>query len=480
MEQRRGRAAACVLGSVLCLAACSDTTPPGRGPAGADRSIAPGSGGARRPNVLLVVMSTARTDRMSLYGHDAPTTPHLESLAARAVVYENCITPATWMLPVHASLFTGLYLRDHGADGATAQRSSTVNGPPALPDRRETLAEILRDAGYLTGGLSNNDWLDSRFGVQQGFDSFGAIPRRDPDGTRLDDGAAASNERVLAWLDDRPDPERPFFYYMNYIEPAMPYDPPEPWDERFLPPGAEEASVAELRGWRYPRELAFMLELPGGEVTPRQFEILRGLYDGELAYLDARIGELLAGLDARDLLEGTVLIVTSDQGEHFGEHGLMHHKMSVYEPLIHVPLLIRHPEVAPARVKSLVQTHDLFPTILALAGIEHRGPHGVRVLPWSDEQGGGRDFVFAEAADPTPLVVRAAARLPGADFSRFARSLRTVRGERYKYIWASDGTRELYDLLEDPTESVDISAREPGIVNRMHDLLLRFDRRDLP
>lgn len=422
------------------------------------------------PNVVLAVLSTTRADHLSLYGYDKPTTPNLERLAREGVVYENCVSPAVWTLPSHASLFTGLYVRDHHTDGSLE----------ALDAGFTTLAEVLAAAGYLTVGVSSNAWLYKNFGLRQGFEEFHPVGPREPQWT--DDGAEATNSWIFQWLDGRKDPAQRFFLYLSYIEPAMPYAPPPPYDQRFLPPGARAEEVELLRGWHHPREMTYMLQLRGGEVTAEQFEILSGLYDGELAYVDSRLKELLDGLADRGLLEDTLVIVTADQGEHLGEHGMMHHKMSVYEPLLRVPLILRYPRSLPSgrRVAARVQTLDLFPTILSLCGVKHAGPTSAIPLPVNGGPEAGRAYTFAEFADPSKFLAGMRNHFPDADTKPFERSLVAVRGLRYKAIWGSDGMFELYDLAADPGEMNDLSRREPAIGTEMQALRDRFRAGELP
>lgn len=415
----------------------------------------------QRPNILLIVLDSTRRDRLSTYGHPVPTTPQLDRIAAEGVVYEQCITPGSWTLPSHASLFTGLFPRDHHA---TVEHMK-------LDDRFLTLAEALGTAGYETAGFTSNAWLSMGTGVEQGFDQWQDIWSMQPG--YPDSGAALTNLRVLTWLGARRDRSRPFFMFINYMETHMPYAPPPPYDKRYVPRDADPAMLAEIRSWKNPRELGYLLKAPGFDVTPKQFELLLSQYDGELSYLDSRVGELTEALRERGILDNTVLVITADHGEHFGEHGIMDHKMSLYDVLVHVPLIVRYRPGFPAgrRVRAQVQTIDIFPTLLRLGGAEGALGPG---LPVDDDHGPGRQYAFAEFAKPDVFIDVMRQQFPQADLARFNHSMTMVRGERFKYIWASDGLEELYDIVADPLEQWDVGAAHPEILGELRAELTRF------
>jgi arylsulfatase A-like enzyme len=417
-----------------------------------------------RPNVLLIVMDTVRADHLSGYGYEKPTAPSLERIAAEGVLYEQAISPGSWTLPSHATLFTGLYPRDHHTTAAHWK----------LDDSFTTLAEILAAEGYATAAFSNNPWVSHGTGLAQGFAAFLDMWRDDQRGRGGDDGAALTNELVLDLLGS-PGRTAPFFVFINYLEPHLPYAPPASFERRFVPSSAPRALVDELRGWKTPRELAYILRVPGYEATGDQFRILGALYDAEIAYLDSKVGELVQALDSRGLLKDTLLIVTSDHGEHLGDHHMMDHKMSVYDALIHVPLIVRYPGVVPAgvRIRGPVQTNDVFPTVLKLCGIERPRTRDATVLPMREEDV-VREDTFAEFGRPTEFLKIATRSFPGVDVAPFDRSLVAVRGPRYKYVWATDGRSELFDLGSDPSEEHDLSAGQPEVEARLRREVFAF------
>ncbi|MEO8198176.1 MAG: sulfatase [Thermoanaerobaculia bacterium] len=433
---------------------------------------APGETAKVRPNVILVVIDTVRADHLSAYGYARPTSPTLAQLGAEGTLYEHAVSAAPWTLPSHASLFTGLPVRDHGTDG----------NHWTLEARFDTLAEKLQRAGYRTAGFSNNVWTNDVSGLKQGFDQFEELwhgqttrgantPHDDPD---LDMGAARTNERILAFVDGL-DRKRPFFVFANYFEPHMPYRPTRPFDDDFLPQNASASAVTTLRSFFSPREYAYILGLPTARIAEPELAILTSLYDGEIAYVDATLGKLFGALRERRRLDDTIVVVTSDHGEHLGEHHLLEHKFSIYEPLLHVPLIVRAPgrAAAGARIATPVAMTDLFGTILAWTGVD-RG--STRVLPLRDVPGVAPVPIFSELEFPGIFLEVMRRTFPGWDTRRFERSLTAVRRGSYKLIAGSNGSAELFDLASDPSEEHDLAAVRPKLTAELEGLLADFAR----
>jgi arylsulfatase A-like enzyme len=417
-----------------------------------------------RPNVLLIVMDTTRVDHLSCYGYSRRTTPNLDRIAAQGVLFEQAISAGSWTLPSHATLFTGLYARDHKT---TAESWS-------LGAEFTTLAEVLTAAGYDTAGFSGNPWLSDATGLKRGFRKFIDVWRNLLPERPGDEGADLTVKLLLEWVDSAPT-RRPFFAFVNFMEPHFSYNPPAGFERSFLPAGADPTQVAGLREWKHPRELGYILHVPGYEVTPNQFQLLGDLYDGEIAYVDSKLDELIRGLEKRDLLDETLLIVTADHGEHLGDHELMDHKMSVYDALIHVPLIIRCPRGVHrgVRIRGQVQTNDLFASVLGMCGVERPLPSGAAALPLDNRQA-AREYAFAEFGPPTRFLQIMRNRFPTARSMPFDRSLVAIRGPRYKYIWASDGRCELFDIARDPGETKDLSVSLPKVAKELSDRVLAF------
>ena len=417
-----------------------------------------------RPNIILMVMDATRPDHLSCYGHHRPTTPHIDQIAAEGVLYEQAISPAAWTLPSHASLFTGLNVSQHG----------THFKHQYVEPRFATLAEMLRLQGYRTAGFSQSAWVSETFGFHRGFETF-RLTKRLLEGMRhlfkretlLEKGlrfliegyypmTRRTNGLIRQWLTRQHDEQSPFFFFVLYEDAHLPYRFREPYSSRYLGERIGQARRVNQDPHKYMAGKVDMSE--------DDFEILRALYDVQLSFLDAMVGEFLDFLRDKGILDNTLLIITSDHGENIGDQGLMAHQYCVYDTLIHVPLIIRYPPLFPAgqRVYGQVQTSEIFTTIMSILGIEKEDiPNDVR----------GRSLVPAEvAANPLPFTIaeylapnmRRMLRVwPDGDYSRYDRQLRALRQDDYKYIWSSDGRNELYNLKLDPKELHNLIDSEP-------------------
>lgn len=298
-----------------------------------------------RPNVLVYLIDALRPDRLGCYGSRRGLSPRIDAFAAGALVFEQAVAQATWTRPAVASVMTGLTPLQHGV--------RTLDD--RLPAAAATLAERLRAAGYATAAFSTNAHVTAETGFAQGFAHFDYEPE--------DTGSVALNRRVLAWLDGarvRPGGP-PFFAYVHALDPHAPYDPPPDLRQRIasgLPPeaGSHEA-VVRAYGAR------------GAERARRVADLVR-LYDGEVAANDRSFGALLDALAARRLLDGTVVILLADHGEEFDEHRALGHANNLYSETLRIPLIVRLPdETRGRRVRRLAQQIDIFPTVLAQAGL---------------------------------------------------------------------------------------------------------------
>jgi arylsulfatase A-like enzyme len=412
-----------------------------------------------RPNVLLIILDTQRADHLSSYGYQRSTTPHLDSLAADGVLFEHAFSPSSWTLPSHASLFTGRSMREHGAGDGTVR---------ILDHRFPTLAERLSAEGYATGGfVANTFWAARHTGLARGFahyeDFYGtpgdALQRMTlvRELQRLTEFLGAVdirgrkraphiNREFLRWsnrIDDRP-----FFAFLNYMDVHAPYLPPAGYEGRFGPVH-EEFKPRRL-------EVGNQASQPvsAGERTHRVDR-----YDESLLYLDNHVGQLLRELDRRSILDSTVIIVTSDHGELFGEHGFVEHGKSLYRQETHVPLIIRYPAHIGrgARVSGRVSSIRLAATIAGLLGIGESPFPGRSLL-----EEVGRDSAAAPLV--TELGRTRVRGTPAAD--GWVRSL--VSGQ-WHFILLESGKHELYDLDADPEEVNDLAPTAAGreVVERL-------------
>ena len=452
-----------------------------------------------RPNVAVVVLDTVRARDA-----DEAVAPTLSALGRRGTAFANAFSSAPWTVPSHGSLFTGTYPSEHGTHG----------DDPTLSPSLESLPECFDDAGYETVGFSNNTWITDEFGFDRGFDRLDrgwqyvqsdvdigpvvrakSLPRtlraareRLFQGNPLvnvanllyagairssgADGGARTTDSVREWLDGRDD-DRPFFLFVNLLEPHVRYDPPREHAEPHLPDGVSYGEAMEIR--QAPRAY----DVGEYDLDDEEFAALRGLYRGEVSYVDAHLADLQSALADAGELDDTVLAVCGDHGENVGDHGLFGHQYNVYDTALHVPLVLDGgPFVGGDRRTELVQLLDLPVTLLDAAGIDAPAfrdrQRGRSLHPGAASD--AREAVFAEYLAPQPPLSTLESRF-GAAAERVAdryRTLRTVRTERWKYVRAGDGQRELYRIDRDPGETTDRSDDARRVVERLD---ARLDRR---
>ena len=451
------------------------------------------------PNVVLVVLDTARAMDTPPQDRDAMST--LSALAESGTAYANAFASAPWSLPSHASLFTGRFPSEHGAHGDHLY----------LDDDNVTLAEAFAGGGYETVGISNNTWITEEFGFARGFESYwkgwqylqsetdiGSVVRAKRRGEKLrtvadhlfdgnplvnainvlysefgqsDDGAERTTGRVESWLRKRTD-DRPFFLFVNYLEPHIEYRPPREYAERFLPEGTSYEAALEIR--QEPR--AF--DVGEYDLSEREIRILRGLYRGELAYVDAHIGRLRSALADAGEWENTILAVVADHGENIGEHGLLGHQYSLYDTVLHVPLVVSGGAFDDgSTVDDPVQVPDLAPTLLDAAGLEATAfREQCRAQSFHPDAFQPREYVYAEYVSPRPPIETLEERfgdLPERVHGYY-QGLRAIRSTEYKLVRGSDGREELYHVASDPAELTDRSTTDPATVAELGERLDRW------
>ena len=300
------------------------------------------------PHIVLITVDTLRADRLGAYGSRSTRTPHIDALAREGVLFERAMAPIPVTKPSHFSMFTSLYPRDHGV----------MNNRMRLPEELPTLAGVLGEAGYDTAAFTATALLDRESGAGRGFAEFFSPRQHSRDADRvvpLADG----------WLRQRSS-ERPFFLWVHLFDPHMPYEPPPAFRPESSPELERRLPVAD---WEPIAELA---RENGGDLPQGALERLMGLYDGEVEHVDRWIGTLREALEDRDWLDRTVVVFTADHGECFENGVFFYHSNCLYEPAVRVPLILRHPGDLPAgeRRPDVVESLDLAPTLLALAGLE--------------------------------------------------------------------------------------------------------------
>ena len=381
------------------------------------------------PNVVLITLDTTRADRLSCYGHDRETSPNLDRLAARGVLFTRFVNVSSWTLPTHASLMTGLHPRTHGAHydalgdetlGAAVDAEHARHfRVSALSEQAVTLAEVLRDAGYATGGVGAGPWLKPAFGLGQGFDLY------DADVDQLA-GRPASEVNAIALPFLREHAGEPFFLFLNYFDPHDPYEPP---------PGMAASSAPLDR------------------------------YDAEITVMDAALGEVLDELARLGVDDDTWIVVVTDHGEAFGEHGGKGHGHSLFEEEVRGALVIKPPANSTRRFdpdERCQQVH-LMPTLLDALDVSPPGPSDAEPL----------------GSVMRPAVAELYENPKDAHYGVESRQrhLQAVYRGRHKLIVSSrpgDPVAGLFDLSADPGERDDLSTREPELRDALHGLLAEW------
>ncbi len=398
-----------------------------------------------RPNILLIGVDTLRAEALGAWGKDPSPTPSLDRLAAESDVWPDAYTAFNVTNPSFISIMTGLYGKNHGV----------YDLKTPLPPGHATLARKLAAAGYDTLALISASHLgDHNSGLGQGFAEVH---------TATEQSAAEMNvDATIDWLAAHSQRTRPFFLWLHLFDPHTPHTPPEPYALGFRP--AEAMGLAPVRAW-----------LPFRQPGPRGFDeqILganRDLYYGEVAYLDRQVGRLLDFLASRGLLRNTVVAVVADHGENLGEHGIRYRHVGLFDTTTHVPLMIRWPgrrERQGHRFPGLVQTIDLYPTLLAATGLKADPVDGQDLRELTGAGHTGRRAVFSEHANRLGVSVR-------------------TRDYRYglnqgNAPFIPDGP-VLYDLKADPQETRNLVGRGLPAEKELNDLLLRWlaDRRKSP
>lgn len=408
----------------------------------------PEGGGAGPPDIVLISVDTLRRDHCSVYGYERDTTPTLRRVAAEGVRLERAYSPMPTTGPAHATLFTSLYPATHGV----------LENGARLAEEPLVLAEALRAHGYRTAAVVGSFVLDAKFGFDRGFEVYdddfdpasSTYRRRTWEGHAIDGGfdrrADMTTRSAVHWIERERDPDHPFFLFVHYFDPHAPYVPPPPFDGRFDPRGGDPAGLGRLGA----------------------------AYDGEIAFTDEAIGNLLDALANVQPEEQTLLVITADHGEGLGQHGYAAHGVLLYEEAVRVPLLFRWPGVLPAgrSIEAPVELLDVMPTLLEFVGIETR-TEGLE----------GRSLAAAllgeRPLDPERAVhlQRRLYRTPVVRGIPVRGGKWALRVGRWKYIEApEEGTAELYDLEGDPGEIEDRSSALPDQARELADRLAAWRR----
>jgi arylsulfatase len=394
----------------------------------------------RPPNFVLLLVDTLRTDRIASAGQAKAISPNFDALRSESTVFSNAYATSPWTLPSTVSLFLSQVPSQHGV----------TRWASLLGNEHTTLVEVLRGAGYRTGGFSANRLVTPERGFLQGFDTFEFVAHpkwkrgTPPHSQYVFATAEDITSKALAWLGAGRGAEgnAPFFLYLHIMEPHTPY---------LCPPAAgADCNATATR-------LNHRLTLTQWAFTDSERSLIQEFYDADVRRADATLGRLYDALGERGLLENTWLILTADHGEMLGEHDLWMHGHALYEETQRIPLLLRSPSRRSATVDAPVSLVDIAPTVLDLAGIQPPAPFEGRSL---------RPALEARPLRSRPIVSEL---FPVRDEpDRRQRHLLAVTRGATKLVVGIDGTLERFDLSNDPREEAPL----PAEANEIEALLL--------
>ena len=384
-------------------------------------------------NAIIVLVDTLRADKLEPYRPATRVqTPGLRTFVKGAAVMQNARSQENWTKPSVATLLSSLLPWQHGA----------VTGDARVPASVELLPELLKARGFYTGGFIANGYVSDKFGFKQGFDTYRNYIR---EGRRSTAQYVAAD--VLEWLDQRPK-DKPFFLYVHTIDPHVPYKPPQ----SFLSMYDADAYAGPV-DFRATNELLEKIKLGSLHINERDKTHLRALYDAEITYHDVHFAALMQGLEQRGLVQDTAVVITADHGEEFWDHGSVGHGHSVYDELLHVPLIMRIPGLTQHKqqVPDAVGLVDVMPTVLDALGQE--------IPPYLV----GHSFM--------PELRGQGQSAPRAAVSGFMRGWRTAAVGNLKLVHRTLDHVWLYDIAADPGETRDLAAERPLALRYLRGML---------
>lgn len=443
-----------------------------------------------KPPVVLIVLDTLRADHMKRFGYHRDTMPNLERFANEhgTIVLQSPANGAH-SLPSHASIFTGLYPPRHGAHNPLADDPDPPHFAYPLDETGQTLASVLTDNGYWSVGISANYGpLSPEFGLGRGFTHYSAEPsprlevrQRSP--WVLSPGSQERLQNVLSLLDSIPPfsideffmgpgyrrageitedairvlseaGDTPLFLFLNYFDPHAPYYPPAAFRDTF------DGRDTSHGVWGLKEAIRRAVLTGERDLSEQEYAHVTSLYDGELAYLDTELDRLLKSLERHPRWDDMLVIITSDHGEAFGEHRYLDHGVSLYNELVSVPVIIKAGKQrlagmadAESGAGSIMQSVDIFPTILQYAGIEI--PAGIDGVAWGSGRSDAYSWLFVEQS------------FLQYGRERYLRELRAVASGGWKLIESSHGSPELFRLADDPAESLNLVSENAPVREEM-------------
>ncbi len=412
------------------------------------------------PNIIFITVDALRADHLSGFGYERKTSPYLDELARKGVVFKNNFSHSSKTAPSMASTFAGLYPDTIGM----------IDNGKKLPGDVLTMAGILKKHGYRTQGIQTNPYLEDKYGFDRGFDGYEYLypgSQIEVQRKRLY-RADKVNAAALEWM-EKADPDKPFFLYLHYMTTHCPYLPPSPYDIKF-DPGFDRTLPDFTLVWRfiYGRERVQIPEeyerIYRERYTEKELlDHMVALYDGEVLYFDHELKKLVDTLRSRGHLENTLIIISSDHGEEFKEHGGLTHGKTVFQEVVYVPLILYFPGRLPEgkQVRQMTRNLDILPTVVDIAGI-NPPPHleGQSLSPlWEDKGQIPADTSFAH-------IRFQGYGTAGMGYDEIEHASATT--PEWRYIRDIKEKRDmLFNRDEDPGDMNDVAEKNPDIVKSL-------------
>ena len=388
-------------------------------------------------NLVLISIDTLRADRLGSYGYQRDTSPALDKLAQISTVFERVVSPSSWTLPAHVSMMSGLYPSTHNIQKSRGQK---------IADSTVLLSKLLQENGYSTVGVTGGGFLSHVYGFNKGFDRFIEAEKYAPGKERTSIHYAVKTARKeLKKISE----EKPFFLFLHTYDVHCPYSPPKAYSMMYQSDDADEIEADHCGNTYY----------NVNKTTKENALYLSDRYDESIRAVDDSLGKFFDYLKSRNDYERTVIVVTSDHGEEFFEHGKIGHDSSLYSELLFVPMIMHVPNAEAQRISEHVSLVDIFPTVMDVLNL------------WYPPNVDGASLAKMVKGEVAPYKVRP------FEFSELKRGLNAFSriGDRSQLI-VTENNEESYffDLVKDPTEQNNLVLRKPDWFSAKHNELLSF------
>ena len=400
-------------------------------------------------NIVLITIDALRADHLSCYGYERETSPNIDKIAEKGIIFKNSIAPSSWTAPSMVSLFTSLYPINHGViHGIFYVHNKTIYKQEVFSSDLVTLAEILQAHGYTTFGVASNRHLSEKFGFAKGFNYFECLHWH---------SAQSVNKVVHSWEKQIRKSDK-FFLWIHYLDPHHPYKARNPWIEQYTPKAFTRKLSLTSKS-----SSALTKLIPTFEKDPQALSNLIALYDSEINYVDSYLGKLIQKFR---MDKNTLIIITADHGEGFLDHSQLGHGNNLYYETTNIPLIIKLPYSSKKEtVNKQVNLVDIMPTIL----------HTLNIDP--PEQTLGKSILEKEGTLARLKKMLLGNEIPDCTFSELDTThiLKTIMTPEWKYIYNyTDRTEQLYNIKSDPLEIGNLADKKSRLCNQLKEKLFNW------